>query len=266
MKFFAIIIFFTLPIFISCNVSQEEPISIGDTSLLFRFSFEETGPPTVTDTSQYGNHGLVSGASAKLTYGITSLVKLGKCYSWHLNAAAPVAFIPINTSTAMHNLIKEMTITGWIYYNSISGTHTIISKYKELNGARSWRLYMNGTTLTFIIYNAFTTAGATTHLSTVAIPVSTWTFFALSYKYISNGTSQVRIYINNNIGVSSDAAAGSIYPTTTPVIIGAYLSATDVATAFFRGGTTAGYLDELRLYSRALPYEEIVNIYTEQKN
>jgi len=263
-----------LVLLLSCKVGVETPAALNtDSSLILRYSFEEISAPTLYDSSGYGNNGTIIGAVSNILYQQASSIKLGKCFEWKSNTTATTTHIIINTPQLIHNNATEFTVTGWIFFNAApSGTHTIISKRKYLNGGHTFLIYLNGASLYFNIYYDFAGSAAAnyTQINTAAMTANNWHFIACTYRYITNGTSQMKIYIDGNLSASTTTGYGPLYLTTSPIVIGNFLNATGspgdpYPNYQFRGGATTGKMDEIRYYNRCLNADEIYQLYFSQK-
>jgi PKD repeat protein len=204
--------------------------SIGtSTGLVAAYGFEEGTGTGVSDRSGKGNNGVASSATWIATGRFGKALSFNGASSWVTVADSP-SLDPTN----------GMTLEAWVYPTaSTPGWATAIMK--EQAGGESYSLYANSdsdqpTTGVF-------TGGAIRALNAgTAVPPNAWTHLAATY----DGATQ-RLYING-VQVASRAQTGAIATSSSPLRIGG----NSVWGEFFKG-----YIDEVRIYSRALGTAEI---------
>lgn len=260
--------FILLSFIVSCTFSQENPSFLveQDKSMIIRYTFEENSPEIIYDYSIYKNHGLLKGITSNIIFSQISNGVLGNCFNWKNNNTSLYAHIIVNTPSIIHENETGFSISGWIFFQANpSGYHYIITKMKGIDGQRTFFIRMSNATMQFYIYFGYASAN-NTGITSTALAANAWNHFVCTYRYITNGSSEMKIYINTIQSAASITAGGPLYKSTTPIVIGSDLDTLGNPTANrFRGGTTHGKLDEIRYYNRALSLNEIILMYYSQK-
>ncbi len=145
----------------------------------------------------------------------------------------------------------SVTVSAWINTNTVSGAHDIVGRFRT-NGHRIWTLFTAGNDMYFTPgdssgnYNSAydTNAGAG------SLAVNTW------YHFVGTvGGSRIKVFVN---GVQKNDKAG-------PSAL--YTGSTDPYHIGMRGGGSnyfSGFIDNIRIYSRALSLEEIQALYVDE--
>lgn len=148
---------------------------------------------------------------------------------------------------------SALTISAWIYADSLASEHVIASKYDSNGPGTSWFFTVSSAGLRAGVYGegdevrTFETSGGGT------IPPATWVHVAFTF---NAATQEGRLYVNGKLQPSSPQGrtVSSIRLTTTPVRLGAYFSGGSYVgpSAFF-----FGLIDSARFYTSALGPQEI---------
>jgi PKD repeat protein len=199
------------------------------TGLVAAYSFEETSGSQVSDASGNANHGSISGATRIAAGRFGRALQFNGKNDW----------VTVDHSASL-NLTKGMTLEAWVYPTASTRTPATILM-KEGSGTASYRIYTNfrreGPTSIINI------GGASKTLSDQSkLPVNTWSHVAATY----DGSTQ-KLYVNGEL-VGSRSQTGSIDVSTGKLRIGG----NSVWGYYF-----AGYIDEVRVYNRALTEAEI---------
>jgi PKD repeat protein len=197
--------------------------------LVAAFGFEETSGRTLYDASGNGNHGTLSGAR-RVT---------GKPFGRAVRFDGADDFVTIPDSNSL-DLASGVTLQAWVYPTaSMTGWRTVL--VKERSGTPVYSLYANGDgqrPATIV-----ETGGAERVLSAGgALPVKQWTHLASTY----DGANQ-KLYVNGVL-------VGSRPQTGTISLSGGALR---IAGNSVWGEYFAGFIDEVRVYNRALSQAEI---------
>jgi PKD repeat protein len=197
--------------------------------LVAAYGFEEATGSQVIDVSGNANHGAISGATRLKTNHFGKALKFNGTSNW----------ITVNDSASL-DLTNGMTVEAWVYPTArMSGWRSVI--LKEASGFGTYHFYANsnlGQPSTVI-----SVGGAEKELSSgQTLPINSWTHLAATY----NGSRQ-DLYVNGTL-VGSRPQSGAI----------------DVSDGKLRIGGNAvwgeyftGYIDEVRIYNRALAQAEI---------
>ena len=208
------------------TVSSTPPPSLG---LVAAYGFDEGTGTSVSDRSGKGNNGVISGA----TWAATG--RFGKALSFNgTNSWVTVA------DSASLDLMNGMTLEAWIYPTAtMTGWRTVMMK--EQPSADIY--YLSANTDINQPATGVSVGGTIRQLDAgTTIPVNAWTHLTATY----DGTTQ-RLYING-VQVASGAQTGSITTSISPLHIGG----NSIWGEYFNG-----YIDEVRIYNRALTTSEI---------
>jgi len=201
--------------------------------LVAAYGFEENSGATVADASGHGNHGTIREAVR------TTSRRFGKALKFDgLND-----LVTINDSASL-DLSTGMTLQAWVYPTGwMDGWRTVMMKEQsEQAGQQVYALYANGDSnqpATAIWINGERIAFGVTQL-----PPYQWTHLAATF----DGQYQ-RLYING-VTVAMQPQLGNIATSTGALRIGG----TDLGDEYFQG-----YIDEVRIYDRALTDAELAN-------
>jgi PKD repeat protein len=195
--------------------------------LVAAFGFEEPSGSGAIDASGMRNNGTISGAARVATTFFGRALKFDGNNDW----------VTIADNVSL-DLSKGMTMAAWVFPTTTTGVRDIL--IKEGSGvdiynlyARNWRGRPES--------NVFV-GGANRVAEGTALPANVWTHVAGTY----DGTT-LRLFING-VQTTSSTFSGAIATSSGPLRIGG----NSVWGEFFQG-----YIDEVRVYNRALTQAEI---------
>ena len=123
-------------------------------------------------------------------------------------------YVDLGTASAAST---GLLVYGVIAPTTVSGIHAVITKDGDLS-ARSWGVSINSGVMTFVVFK-----DDTPNYSAITCAIGTnWTPFAASYKYVANGTSELRLNCNGTAATPVTNAVGPIQSTASHVVVGAY--------------------------------------------
>jgi hypothetical protein len=193
------------------------------------FGFEETGGTTVYDASGNGNHGTLSGARRVTDKPFGRALRFDGVDDW----------VTIQDSNSL-DLTSGMTLQAWVYPTStMTNWRTVLMKEQTGNG--TYFMYANSASNRpeGIVY----VDGAERILTgSVTVQPKRWTHLAATY----NGSTQ-QLYVNGVL-VGSRPQAGNM------IVSGGRLR---IGGNAVWGEYFAGFIDEVRVYNRALSQAEI---------
>ncbi len=197
------------------------------TGLVAAYGFNEGAGTQALDASGFGNNGSLSGAT--------------RSTSGHSGGAASFngtnASVIVPDSSSL-DLTNGMTVEAWVRPTARSGWRTVV--LKESSGNLSYALYAaNGASRPV---GWITNPTDYSVLGTAAVPLNTWTHFAVTY----DGSSFR--FFTNGVLVRTTTNVTAIKPSTGNLRIGG----NSVWGEFF-----SGLIDDVRIYNRALTATEI---------
>ena len=184
-------------------------------------SFVDSGPNALAVTA-VGN-AQVSTTQAK--YGGASA---------YFDGAGDAVQIPFNAALDLTS--GDFTIEGWVYFNAVSGTPTIITPFGTGTTFGGWVIALNSSSrLTFYLSTAANTWNLATNVlfSATAVVTGTWYHFAL----VRNG-SAFKPYLNGIAGTTFTSSS-TLYNNSRPLKIGAEKDSNALP--------LNGYIDDLRI-------------------
>ncbi len=214
----------------SVEISSVTPAPTPTTGLVAAFGFEEASGRAINDASQHGNHGVIEGATR------TSNGRYGGALLF--DGIDDVVTIADSPSL---DLATEMTIEAWVRPSTLTGWRSVLMK--EADADLAYALYANDNAPQPAAYVRL--AGMTasdSSRSTTGLPIGAWTHLAATF----DGAT-LRFYVNGAL-VEARAVSGSVQATTGAL----RLAGNSVWGEYF-----GGVIDEVRVYSRALPAAEI---------
>jgi len=217
-------------------VSSVSPI--GTTSsvsgLVAAYGFDETiGGTAVPDYSGLRNNGILTGAT-RVANG-----RFGNALKFNGTSSSP-NWVTVNNAASLA-LSTGMTLEAWVNPSGwMSGAQTVIMK--EGATAEAYLLAANNSTNQPM--SAVTTGGEVSVGGNTQIPPNQWTHLATTY----DGQNQ-SLYIN---GVLVNVMPQTGIPSTST-------GALRIGGNSLWGGFYQGYIDEVRIYNRALSNAEIIN-------
>lgn len=210
------------------TVASSAPSTQG---LVAAYGFEETGGSYVYDASGLANHGSMSTGTGRVSS------------NWFGNAMKfnGSGMVSINDSASL-DLTGAMTLQAWVYPTApMSGWVSIV--LKERSGGGVYHLYSNGDASRPAA--VVEVGGAEKILSAGgSLPLNTWSHLATTY----DGSTQ-KLYVNGVL-VGSRLQAGPIDVSGGALRLGGNL---------VWGEYFTGYIDEVRIYNRALSQADIAD-------
>jgi hypothetical protein len=216
----------------------QDPASCVNNGLVGYWNMDEGGASTAKDSSGNGNNGVLTNGP------LWTKGKKGNA----LKFDGVDDYIKVNDSENL-SAITNITFSGWFKFNNISTTRTFIRKGSEGGSDITWLWYWIGIGENANNISFFTPSGET-FASFIPI-VGQWYYIST----VIDSSNNAKHYIN---GVLLANSAGSMAPfwvdDADPLIIG------DWSTYDYNGT-----IDEVRIYNRALSFEEINYLYNEKK-
>jgi PKD repeat protein len=210
------------------TTSTTPSTSTNSNGLVAAYSFEDASGLTVADASGNGNNGTINGAVSISTGHSGKALQFNGSSSW----------VTVNDSASL-GLATGMTLEAWVYPLSQSnGGNTVI--LKEASGAEVYALYSEEDVNQPVSYINNGSYSGVTGLS--RLPANTWTHLVATY----DGSYQ-RLYVNG-VKVAEKAQSGQIQQSSGVMRIGG----NSVWGEYFDG-----YIDEVRIYNRALTATEV---------
>ncbi|MCK4623801.1 MAG: heparinase II/III family protein [Phycisphaerae bacterium] len=229
------VIAFSALLMASCSPREKQ-------GLVACWRFEEGKGDRLLDTSGRGNHGTIRGATwAKGRVG------------GGLKFDGVDDYVVVPKSASLNSITKEITLMCWIK-TPLTGRYTILERWLCEDESLQRCLELDVDSEGKCVHFALSPTGdpGTWHSYSEAIPANKWVHIAAT----SNGRA-MRVYVNGQPDPSSSTPeAQRIHQSTSDLHIGAWRSKIDKWVYFFKGG-----MDEIKIYSRALPHEEILNDY-----
>jgi len=202
--------------------------STSSNGLVAAYGFEDANGTTVADASGKGNNGTINGAVGIATGHSGKALKFNGSSNW----------VTVNDSASL-DLTTGMTLEAWVYPLSQSnGGNTVI--LKEASGAEVYALYSEedaNLPVSYINNGSYRDVTGPNRL-----PANTWTHLVATY----DGSYQ-RLYVNG-VQVAQKAQSGQIQQSSGVLRIGG----NSVWGEYFDG-----YIDEVRIYNRALTATEV---------
>ncbi len=197
--------------------------------LVAAYGFNEGTGTAVADTSGSGNNGVASSTSW------VAAGRFGKALSFNGTSS----WVTVADSASL-DLTNGMTLEAWIYPTAtMTNWRTVIMKEQ----ATTYAYHLTANTDLNQPATGVYVGGASRRLDAgTTIPVNAWTHLTATY----DGTTQ-RLYVNG-VQVASRAQTGAIATSTSPLHIGG----NSLWGEYFQG-----YIDEVRIYNRALSTSEI---------
>ena len=153
------------------------------------------------------------------------------------------------------NITQEISIEAWFYPTFLPDPHEFIIGKGTFNSNLPWFLTVRQNEVSFMIFKAFPYVGGNySSVDTSWTPkVNEWHHVVATYIYITDGTSQLRIYIDGVLEGSNNIAVGPM------------ASSPSSSINIGRDGSGSyrwnGLIDEVRIYNRGLTDTEILQHY-----
>ena len=184
------------------------------------------------------NHGTATG-TPDLKDGANCIT--GKC----LNFNGSTDYIDCGNSANLNNY-NQITISAWVYVTSSDSRRLIAEKHTSGAGNAGWWFAREQDNKLILIVVGSTTRYAE---STVNVPINTWVLATTTY----NGTN-VKTYINgiDYTGSQQGTGSGPIINSANTLVLGI---------GRWTGGYFYGSMDDVRIYSEAIPTSQIQQNY-----
>jgi len=204
---------------------------IHDLSQVLYLPFDHDDGSYARDRSGYDNHGTIYGATLA-----TGKIGMARLFDG-VDDRVVVAHDPSLNPT-------RITVAGWIYPLTVTGKqYGIVSKGFWGVVDKAWEVLLYYSRVRLSIY---TTAEVSADSPTVS--ANRWSYFACTY----DGSQQIS-YLNGVPGTPA-AQSGDIATNTRDVKLGEHYWGTGDPYSFY------GYIDEVRVYDRALSAAEIARL------
>lgn len=143
---------------------------------------------------------------------------------------------------------EDFTISAWIYLNRLNHRHPIVQKQGDEQRGLNFTVEPDNQLTCELFSDPFseTEFGGATPLN-----AQTWHHVALTYDFISDGTSVAHLYLDGQLVGSTASAVGPIAPNTVDLNFGRYRWSASYERYL------DGRIDEVRIYDRALAAPEI---------
>ena len=217
--------------------------SLSSTGLVGYWPLNEGSGSSTIDQSGNGNTGTWVGNGPYYT----TNAKVGT-YAGNFDGSTDYVFIPNTGNKIMPTSNQPFTISVWLNTNTVaSAWYAIGSNETWLTSGYRFVLVCNGTSCIAALW-CNQSGGTLTGINTSALSANTWYLVTVSY----NGTSG-STYLN---GVLQGTTTGTVLGNTNNIDWGGGIGGVD---AF------SGYLDDARIYNRALSASEVQGLYYAQK-
>ena len=155
------------------------------------------------------------------------------------------------------NITQEISIEAWFYPTFLPSPHEFIIGKGTFNSNLPWFLTVRQNEVSFMIFKNFPyVAGNYSSVDTSWTPkVNEWHHVVATYIYITDGTSQLRIYIDGVLKGSNNIAVGPMASSPS--------SSINIGRDGSGNYRWNGLIDEVRIYNRALSTAEIQKHYAE---
>lgn len=216
------------------------PYATKDPDLLGYWRFEETsGVSAADETGDYP--GIIEGAAVLNQPGV-----FDRCIEFDGSNA------DINLGAAISGIVQSITFLAWIKVTAISGNATRRIGGNRGGGASGtgWELVLNRNTLgsNIVFQTSPSVGGASYAIGTTDLRDGLWHLVAATYDY-SSGVS--RVYVDGLDDTDTSLVGSGVISNA----LNTYLGRT------YQAGYFDEYMDEPKLYSRALAAEEIYTLY-----
>lgn len=206
------------------------PTPMPNGNLVAAYNFNETSGTIVSDRTNKGHTGTITGPATFTTAGK---------YDGGLAFNGISNYVTVNDAVDLR-LTNSMTLEAWIKPTTITSWRTVI--FKEAAGWLSYALYGNTDRDKPSVEINTGTTGIDT-LGSWQLPINSWTHLTASYDGIT-----LKMYVNGTLATQR-AVSGSIITSTGVLRIGGNT---------IWGEYFEGVIDDVRLYNRVLTPAEII--------
>ena len=217
-----------------CGIVLQTGQAHADSTLAGYWKFDEASGSSAADSGANGNTGTLNG-DAQFSNAQLAPTNYDNSNALLLDGNGDYVSVPDSPSLTFNG---EMTAIAWVYWNGSNTAHDDNDVFDKSNGdTPNYRLIVknNGQ---LVLWNGSVAPGSTSN-----IQAGEWTLINFTI-----GGGQVKFYINGVLAGTSSATVG---PTNnSPLYIGR-----DPAGRYFNG-----YIDDARLYNKALTEEEVAAI------
>jgi hypothetical protein len=157
---------------------------------------------------------------------------------------------------------NEFTISGWMRFDAIGARRPLMSKQGDGTGNdRGFAFMLESTNdLKIELFKDNVSGNRTEVYSTANLVINTWYYLAVTYRFVTDGTSECSLYIDGQNDGSTSTAVGPIFTNARDLDIGRY---------FWAGGTEYyhdGLMDEVRLSDTVRSADWIATEYANQNS
>ncbi len=194
---------------------------------------------TTNDLSDNGNNGTWSGTPV----GTSGYYSTGKVGPWAgtFNGANNTVTV---TATSSLESFNSVTMCAWANLKELSGS------YEGIIGKRTSSNYEYGINFNNTTFQVYTSGLSGISGFTYTLPINTWTFVCGAMS-----SAPTALYINGSL-FGTKGSGGGIINSTNNLLIGSSFSGSE----FFNG-----FIDDVRVYNRALSAAEIQEMYNATK-
>lgn len=226
---------------------QEPPPTPGNEFLSAYWGFNTETERVTPDGSGNGNN-LSLAASASLSEG-----RYGNALNLP-SGSQSMAFVEDNLlhstfpGSSEGSTVDSFSITAWIRLNEIEDRSPIITK--EYKDKRGYEFAVKNGKLAVQIYKNETTGTSVSESGTL-LEKDRWYHVAMTYSFVTDGTSIIRLYLDGQEAHSVSTSVGPQKANNAPVRVGAYIWS-DTYKRFFNG-----MIDELYVFRKTLSADDI---------
>lgn len=230
------------------EVPPPDPSSSGE--LTGYWNFDQSDGNTLQDDSGNDNHLTLTGSalqsegykglSLKLDGGTNSMASIE-------DAALSENF----PSVSKGSTVDSLTIASWIYLDAIEERSPILTKEAINNRGFEFGI-KNGYMAVQIAKNE--TDVSRLENSGTQLLLKKWQHVAMTYEFISDGNSVIRVFLNGEENFSMNTSVGPLKNNTAPLRLGAYIWSSTYQRYF------KGMIDEINVFSKVLSQPEIFSL------
>lgn len=219
----------------------------GDSIAKLYLPFEADGLNNITDYSSYNHTGILNG---EINWSPNEQKHTFTDGAYYFDGGG-TDFIEFNQSD-LNITDNSITVMAWINNTVEAGFDPIIQNSKPSpDGGGIVSGYSLLVADTNVFWDVATANGYERTTTSGVLPIGKWVHFAGVY----NGTDLI-LYMNGTV-LDTEPASGNINSTSNSTYIGKDTTSTN----YF-----VGFIDEVRVYDRALSHEQIITIYNDGRN